>query len=63
MATSYNAEKKPFGGKKEINVVYGQKSHSKNNHHQSMGAVLMSDPTLFQHQQGNRSRIKYQERQ
>ena len=33
MATSSNTVKKPFGGKKEVNVVYGHKGHSKNNHH------------------------------
>ena len=63
MVASSIGEKKPFGGKKEINVVYGQKSHSKNNHHQSVGAVLMSNHTLAQYQRGNRHRIKYQERQ
>ena len=33
MVASSIVEKNPFGGKKEINVLYGQKSHSKNNHH------------------------------
>ena len=51
MATSSNAMKKPFGGKKETNVVYGQKSCSKNDHHQSVGAVLISNPASVQQQQ------------
>ena len=54
MATSSNAVTKPFGGKKEVNVVYGQKSHRKIYLHQSMGAVLISNLMLSQQQhQGN----------
>ena len=56
-----NAERKPFGGIKENNDVYGQRRHNTNNHHQSVGIVLMSDATPVQHQRGNRRRIKYQE--
>ena len=55
MATSSNAVKKPFGGKKEVNVVYGHKSRSKSNLHQSVGAVLISNMALvLQQQQVNR---------
>ena len=61
MEASSNAERKPSGGRKETNIVYGQRRHNTNNHHQSVGAVLMSDPTPVQHQRGNRRRIKYQE--
>ena len=43
MATSSNVVKNPFVGKKETNVIYGQKSHSKNDRHQSVGAVLISN--------------------
>ena len=48
MASTSNDVKKPFVGKKETNVVYGKRSHSKNDHHQSVGAVLISNPTLVQ---------------
>ena len=48
MATSSNAVSKPFGGKKEVNDVYDHKSRSKNNYHQSVGAVLISNPTPIQ---------------
>ena len=63
MVASSNAERKPFGGRKETNVVYGQRRHNTNNHHQSVGAMLTSNHTHVQHQRGNRRRIKYQERQ
>ena len=57
MATSSNAVKKPFGGKKEVNVVYGHKSHSKSSRHQSVGAVLISNlAPVQQPQQVNRHR-------
>ena len=51
MATSSNAAKNPFVGKKEANVVYSQKGHSKNDLHQSVGAVLISNPMPVQQQQ------------
>ena len=62
MAASSNAERKPSGGRKETNAVYGQRRHNTNNHHQSVGAVLTSNPTPVQHQRSNTRRIKYQER-
>ena len=42
MAASSNAEKKPFGGKREANAVHGQKGCNKADYHQSVGAVLVS---------------------
>ena len=48
MAATSNAVKKLFNGNKETNIVYGQKSHSKNDLHQSMGAVLISNLTPLQ---------------
>ena len=56
MATYYNAMKKPFIGKKETNVVYGQKSHSNNDRHQFVGVMLISNTAPVQQQeqqQGN----------
>ena len=51
MAIYPNAVKKPFGGKKEVNVVYGHKSCSKSNCHPYVGAVLISNlaPAQQQH--------------
>ena len=56
MVATYNAVKKSFSGKKETNAIYGQKVRSKNDRHQSVGAVLISNPTSIQQQQqqGNR---------
>ena len=51
MSTSSNAVKKPFSSKKETNDVYGQKGHSENDRHQSVGAVLISNPMTVQQQQ------------
>ena len=48
MAASSNYEKRPFEGKKETNVVYGQKGSNKKDHHQSVGAVLISNLALVQ---------------
>ena len=48
IAASSNAVKKPFGGKKEANIVY--KSHSKNDRHQSVGAILISNLASVQQQ-------------
>ena len=57
MATSSNVVKKPFVGNKETNDVYSQKSHSNNDRHQSVGAILISNPTFVQQsQQGNQQR-------
>ena len=43
IASTSTAVKKPFIGKKETNVVYGQKSRVKNGSHQLVGAVLISN--------------------
>ena len=43
MAASSNAEKNPFDGKREANAVYGQKGRNKEDYHQSVGAVLVSN--------------------
>ena len=51
MAASSNVVKKTFNNKKEINAVYGQKGHSKNDRHQSVGAVLISNSMPVQQQQ------------
>ena len=55
MAASSNAEKKPFAGKREANVVYGQKGRNKaDNHNQDVRVILVSNSTpTQQHQQGN----------
>ena len=54
--SSSNAAKRSFGGKKKANAVYGQKSHDKGDHHQFVGAALISNPTLVQPQQDNTRR-------
>ena len=51
MNSSSNVVKKAFGGKKEVNVVYGQKSRGKSSRHQSVGAVLISNLASTQQQQ------------
>ena len=55
MASTSNAVKKPFIGKKETNAVYGSRSHAKNDLHHSVGTVPISNPTPTQrlHQQNN----------
>ena len=46
MAASSNAEKKQLAGKREVNVVYGQKGRNKaDGHNQSMWAILVSNST------------------
>ena len=45
MASTFIAVKKPFVGKKETNVVYGQRSCIKNDHYQSVEVVLILNPT------------------
>ena len=49
--TSLNVAKRYFGGKKETNVVYGQKNCDKGDCHQSVGAVMISNPIPVQPQQ------------
>ena len=51
MAATSNDVKRSFSGKKETNVVFGQKIHSKNDRHQSVGAMLISNPAPVQQQQ------------
>ena len=51
MAASSNAEKKPFGGKREANAVHGQKGRNKAYYHQSVGAVLVSNSARVQRPQ------------
>src|ERR1051325_7604652 len=51
--SSPNVAKRSFGGKKEANAVYGQKSRVKTDHTQSVGAVVISNPTPAQPQRDN----------
>src|ERR1051325_11261664 len=51
--SSSNAAKRSFGGKKEANAVYGQKSRAKTDRAQSVGAVVISNPTSVQPQRDN----------
>ena len=44
VATSSNVVKKPYNGKMESNVVYGQKGRSKSDSNQFVGEVLLSNP-------------------
>ena len=46
MAASSNVEEKPFGGKREANVV--QKGHNKAHYHQPVRAVLVSNSARVQ---------------
>ena len=62
MASTSNAVKKPFTGKRETNVVYGSRSRAKTDHHHSVGAVLISNPTSTQSRREGRRRTKFQER-
>ena len=48
MAASSSTVKKLFIGKKETNVVYGQRICVKNDRHQSIGVVLISNLTPVQ---------------
>src|ERR1051325_6179301 len=50
--SSSNAAKRSFG-KKETNVMYGQKSRAKTDRAQSVGAVVISNPTSAQPQRDN----------
>src|ERR1051325_8887154 len=47
------AAKSSFSVKKEANVVYGQKSRAKTDRAQSVGAVVISNPTSVQPQRDN----------
>ena len=47
-ATSSDAQKKPYNGKKESNAVYRQKGPNKSNHDQHVGAILISNPAHVQ---------------
>ena len=51
MDASSSAVKKPFEGKEEVSDFYGQKSRGKSSCHQSVGALLISNPTSAQQQQ------------
>ena len=44
VATSSSTVKKTFNGKKETNVVYGQKGHGKGDRHRDVSAVRISNP-------------------
>ena len=48
LASTSNAVKKSFIGKKETNDVYGSRSRAKTDRHHSVGAVLISNPTPTQ---------------
>ena len=48
VAASSSDVKKTFNGKKETNVVYGQKGRARNDRNQSVGAVLIPNPTSVQ---------------
>ena len=64
-ASTSNAVKKSFIGKKETNVVYGSRSRAKNDRHYSVGVVLISNPTPTQRtrQQNNQQRPDVERRQ
>ena len=44
MVASSSNVKKTLNGKKEINVIYGQKGRARNDRNQSVGVVLISNP-------------------
>ena len=57
MVAISNVVKKPFSGKKETKVFYGQKGRSKNDRYHSIRAVFISNPVPVQQlQQGNQCR-------
>ena len=56
VATSLNTVKKSYNGKKESNIVYGQKGHDKSGSNQSIGAALISNFAPVQQQQNNQRR-------
>ena len=47
----------------ESDAEYGQKGRNQADHDQHVGAILISNYTLVQQRQGNRRRVRYQERQ
>ena len=51
MASASTAVKKRFVSKEDTNVVYGQRIRIKNDRHQSVGDVLISNPTPVQRSQ------------
>ena len=51
--SSSNTTKRSFGGKKEVNAVYGQKSRDKADRTQSVGAIMISNPAQAQPQRNN----------
>ena len=51
VVASSSAVKKTFSGRKESNVIYGQKGRVKSDCNQSVGAVLISNLAPFQQQQ------------
>ena len=65
VSASSSTMKKTFDGKKETNVVYGQKGRTRSDHNQSMGAILISNPAHVQKQkqQGNHRRSEAPRRQ
>ena len=62
--TSSSTEKKSFGGKRETNVVHGQKRRSQEDYHQFVGAVLISNSTRTQRpqQRNNQPRVEIPQR-
>ena len=48
VVASSSAIKKTFNGKKETNVVYGQKVRTSGNHNSFVGVVLISNPAPVQ---------------
>ena len=64
MATSSSTEKKTYIGKKDSNAAYVQEGHARDNHNQSVGVVVISNPTPLQrHQQGNQRKEVVPKRQ
>ena len=63
MVASSSTVKKMFNGKKEANVMYGQKGRGRGDRNQSLGEVLISNPAPMQHQQGNQRRSDTSRRQ
>ena len=47
---SSSTVKKPFSGKKEVSVAYGQRNQSKTEHRPRVGAVMISNPASNQQQ-------------
>ena len=58
-----NSVRRPFTGKKETNVVYGARAHTKKDHHSSVNAVLISNPQPTQRQPSNNQRPEVPRRQ